>query len=469
MHPPKKRPKQALFFLCYNVFVMRRVFFIVLIFSFLIINSGWPGLIADASVNCLTLTPNSSQSDKDYCKKELAKIEAELAELVAKQKEQQKQSGTLQGDVNYLASQINALKSKIKARELAIAQIKVSINEKASRIETLSEKIEKQHESIAQLIRNTNDFDNQNLVHLVLSGESLSQFYSDLESYSAIKEAVKDSVDEIKGIRVLTEQEKKALEEKRNAEADARYELENARTKVAQSEAEKKKLLSISKQQEATYRQLAAQKKEVADKIRAALFPLRDSKAIPFGQALEFAEAASKKTGVRPAFVLAILTQESALGANVGTCNRPTDPPEKHWTKIMKPERDIAPFQRITTALGISPEGVPLSCPWGSGWGGAMGPAQFIPSTWEMYATKIKNALGISGPANPWEPRHAFMASSIYLGELGASAGTFTAERTAALKYYAGGNWAKPANAFYGDGVMQKATKIQADIDLLYD
>ena len=110
---------------------------------------------------------------------------------------------------------------------------------------------------------------------------------------------------------------------------------------------------------------------------------------------------------------------------------------------------------------------MPVSCPWQGGWGGAMGPAQFIPSTWELYATKVAAALGISGMPNPWDPQHAFMASSTYLGALGANKGGYTAERTAALKYYAGSNWNKKANAFYGDGVMKKATSIQADIDLL--
>ncbi len=56
------------------------------------------------------------------------------------------------------------------------------------------------------------------------------------------------------------------------------------------------------------------------------------------------------------------------------------------------------------------------------------------------------------------------MASGIYLSELGAGGGTYTTERTAALKYYAGGNWAAPANAFYGDGVMAKAKSIQENM-----
>ncbi|MEK7190608.1 MAG: lytic murein transglycosylase [Patescibacteria group bacterium] len=442
----------------------RTIVFILLFFVFGLFFSAPK---ARADYDCLTLTISSSQADKDYCRSELSQIEAQLTDLLNKQKEQQKQTGTLKGDVAYLTSQINALKTKIKARALVIAQLKVDIKEKANTIESLSEKIDREHESLAQLLRNTNEFDEENIVHLILSDDSISNFYSDLESYASIKQAVKASVDIIRGVKVENEVAKKDLEKKQNAETDAKVELENAQKKVAQSEAEKKKLLAISKEKEQEYQKLAAEKKARADKIRNALFQLRDTKAIPFGTALEYAKEAQAKTGVRPAFLLAIITQETNLGANIGTCNRPEDPPSKNWKAVMKPDRDQGPFERITSALGLNPYSMPVSCPWNGGWGGAMGPSQFIPSTWELYATKVASALGISGMPNPWEPRHAFFASAIYLGELGADNGGYTAERTAALKYYAGSGWKLKKNAFYGDGVMKKAISIQTDIDLL--
>lgn len=425
--------------------------------------------------NCLNLTPSSSQADKDYCKKELAQIEAELNELLAKQKQQQQHTGTLKGDIDYLNSQINALKSKIKARSLAIAQLKVSINEKSTKIISLEEKIKKQHESIAQLIRNTNDFDNENIIHLVLADGTLSDFYSDLESYASIKEAVKRSVNEIRGIKSETEAERLDLEDKQNKETNAKVELENAQSKVAKSEAEKKVLLSVSKQKEAEYQKLAAEKKAVADRIRAALFPLRDSQAIPFGTALMYAENAQKKTGVRPAFVLAILQQESNMGANVGSCvitNLKTGETKgvnsgTIFPNGIHPTRDLPLLQDIVTSLGRNPLTTRVSCPLASGgYGGAMGPTQFIPSTWNAYKSRIATTVGAK-IADPWNPEHAIFASSIYLGDLGAGSKTYTAERTAALKYYAGGNWYKASSAFYGDSVMAKAKAIQANIDLL--
>ena len=86
-------------------------FFIVILIYISFVSFGTH--IANADFDCLTLSISSSQTDKDYCKDELSQIEAQLIELLNKQKEQQKQTGTLKGDVNFLTSQINALKTKI--------------------------------------------------------------------------------------------------------------------------------------------------------------------------------------------------------------------------------------------------------------------------------------------------------------------------------------------------------------------
>jgi membrane-bound lytic murein transglycosylase B len=195
------------------------------------------------------------------------------------------------------------------------------------------------------------------------------------------------------------------------------------------------------------------------------LFALRDTAAIPFGKALEYANEATAKTGVRPAFLLAVLTQESNLGENVGTCNRPSDPPAKKWRVIMKPARDHQPFLRITSALGLDPDNLPLSCPWQGSYGGAMGPAQFIPSTWELFQPRIAAALDKAVP-NPWEPRDAFMAAAIYLSDLGAASQSYSAERNAACRYYSGRacGVGKPANTFYGNEVMAEAENIQLNL-----
>ena len=173
---------------------------------------------ASAVVDCSVSGNIITQADKDFCYNELTQTEAQLADLLNQQKEQQKRTGTLKGDITYLTTQINALKTKIKARSLAIAQLKISITSKVNKIETLSEKIKKEHQSLAQLLRNTNEIDNENMVHLIFSNSSVSDFYSDFYTYASIKQSIKTSVEQINGIKTQTEAEKKDLEKKQNAE-----------------------------------------------------------------------------------------------------------------------------------------------------------------------------------------------------------------------------------------------------------
>jgi membrane-bound lytic murein transglycosylase B len=129
----------------------------------------------------------------------------------------------------------------------------------------------------------------------------------------------------------------------------------------------------------------------------------------------------------------------------------------------MNPTRDVPVFQTITATLGFDPTHTLVSCPQSIGWGGAMGPAQFIPSTWQLLETRIASALGQSVTAiSPWNPEDAFTASALYLSDLGARVGSYTSERTAACKYYSGQACGIVSGATtYATQVLAKANDIQ--------
>ena len=97
-----------------------------------------------------------------------------------------------------------------------------------------------------------------------------------------------------------------------------------------------------------------------------------------------------------------------------------------------------------------------------------MGPSQFIPSTWQLYESKLRTALSVSTP-NPWDAHHAIMATALYLKDLGAAGGTYTAERNAACRYYSGRSCDNrtPVNTPYGESVIKKAETFQDNIDFL--
>jgi len=185
---------------------------------------------------------------------------------------------------------------------------------------------------------------------------------------------------------------------------------------------------------------------------------------------------------------LAVLTQESNLGKNVGTCNRLGDPANKSWREIMPGpihyanyvkngkscsgadtpcsyRDDQTAFQSITKEFGMNPDITPVSCPMTDsqgnriGFGGAMGPAQFIPTTWLGYKSKVSAITGKT--ANPWDIRDAFLAAAIKLK--GDGGGAISGEWTAAMKYFSGST--NKAYRFYGDNVVKMAKEYQQDID----
>lgn len=414
-----------------------------------------------------------SDAERAELEAELKKLEAEIKVQESKLNTQKNESASISRDISILQSRISAARSRIKQKDLEIKNINNEISKKSRTIAQLNEEIKEKTESLEELLRKTNEMDYNSFTHAVLSQASLSDFYNDIDNFSSIKKTVRESVEEIRGIKEETEGVKKELEVKHVQEIDAKKVIESEKSKIEVDENAKNQLLSISKTKEAEYAAVLAQRKAEAAKIRDALFQLRGAGPIPFGEAYDYAKEASQKTGVRPAYILAILKQESNLGSNVGTCNRPGD--ARTWRDIMPgPDDnswrdDHAAFLRITSRLGISPDGQPLSCPLGSGgWGGAMGPSQFIPTTWESYDSRIESALGVS-VADPWNPRHAITATALYVMDLGAGAKTFTAEREAACKYYSGRGCFAPGvvNMFYGNAVMAHATAIQKDIDVL--
>lgn len=394
-----------------------------------------------------------------------AQLERELAELENQISAQQKilddrkqQSVSLERDIAILNADINKAKLSIKARNLSIEKLSDEIKQKERVIGVLSAKLDRERESLSQLVRKTNEIDDYSLVEFALTNKTISDFFADADSFKTIKNSLHTSLGVVQETRDDTKEEKETLEGKREEQVELLKIQELEKKKIERQEAEKKQILQQSRGLEKEYQKILTQKQQSASEIRRQLFELRGSDPIPFEVAYNYAKDVEKKIGVRAAFLLGIITTESNLGKNVGTGN---------WRTDMHPTRDAPIFEKIAAKLGANPDTLPVSKkPW-YGWGGAMGPAQFIPSTWVLYEEKVSEITG-SSPANPWNPRDAFTASGLLLRDNGAAKGGRANERLAALRYLAGWvNATKPAYAFYGNEVMDWADKYQRQIDIL--
>lgn len=439
-------------------------------------------LFATACAGGLAVITAQLAQAQDLTPQERAALQAQYDELQkeisAQQqiiKETQAKKNTLQGDVSLLNAKIRAAQAQIDAKNILIRQLAAQIAKKNVVIGQLSDRIERGKEALASILRQEDQLDTTSIIAVALSNEDLSSFFADLDAFFFIKSDLQELFAEIRDARTQTEKEKAELAERQNQTADAKYEVETQKRKITSDKTEKQQLLTITANQEAEYKKILAERQAKAAAIRAALFPLRDAAAISFGVALQYAQQAQQNTGVDPALILAILTQESNLGANVGQCylkDNATGMGIRKSTgasiKVMAPTRDVPSFLALALELGFDPHDQVVSCPNSDGaFGGAMGPSQFIPSTWAGLATRIAKASGVA-VANPWDPRHAIMAMSLFLGDLGASAGGYTAEYNAAARYYAGWNGPNTRSGrTYASQVMAKVASIRSNIDFL--
>lgn len=419
---------------------------------------------------------------REQLEADLANLEAQIKALTDSITQTKNQGASLKNDIAVLAKKIEKSKLKIKAHNTAITKLNQNISEKNRTIDVLNKKMDREKDSLAQIMRKTKYMEQYSLLDFGLQSESLSTFFSDVDSFATLNRALDQSFKDIRATKGELEEVKEELEEAKDEETQKKLAQESEKKNVETNQKQKNTLLTITKNQEAEYKKVLAAREKEAAQIRARLFDLRDTVAISFGQAYDYALAASRTTGVRPALILAILMQESSLGINVGACNLRDYATgggvsiKTGDTKMrtMSPSRDVPPFLTLMSKLGRDPQKTPVSC-WiamysggqPSGWGGAMGPSQFIPSTWVLFESRIKSATN-STLADPWNPYHAITATAMYLSDLGAVSGNEVSERNAACKYYSGRSCSSSsAGAGYGNAVMKKLYAMQLDIDKL--
>jgi hypothetical protein len=422
-----------------------------------------------------------------------ARIEAQLKvveqQMILQQnlvdgKKQERQS--LERDLTIIDGEVKKAQLGIQARALAISSLTQQIGDKEELIIILDGRLNKQRVSLGELIRQTETVDDFSLVEVMLSNKNFSEFFTDVESFKAVKQSLNDSLNALSEIKGDNEVQKLSLEEKQIAEAKLKQLQELEKKQIEVKEKQKGQILKVTKGEEKAYQELLVSQQKTASQLRNALFQLLGgSGAIPFPEAVSLAKFAGQQTGVSPALILGILEQESNFGNHIGSC---LVGDIRAGKSVMHPERDAPVFMAIATILGFDAATQKVSCPIlradGSriGWGGAMGPLQFIPSTWAIYggiinsgngyvysksSDAIRSLTGGTIASNPFNKQDAFMASALLLRDNGAS-GTYSADRLAALRYYAGwGGAARAENQFYGDQVMERKARLDAEIKTL--
>ncbi len=407
----------------------------------------------------------------DFYEGRITEIGKDINETGAKKK-------TLENKIYTLNKKIKNLNYQIYKSNLIINDLGLQIESTKTSIVKTSTKIEESKNKLANILRNINEEDQKPAIEILFSEDDLSAFFDNLMALERLDNESKKLLENIKFLKINLEAQQHSLNEDKLGVEETVQIQKSQKKESSKTKKDQEYYLGITKEE---YQKQLKEKESIqkkATEIRTRLFKLVGvaKGGIEFGEAVKIAKYVENLTGIRPAFLLAIIAQESMrygkFGGNVGQCylkNLLTGEgviinSGKKISKVMKPSRDIGPFQTITKELGRNPYSTPVSCPMSFGYGGAMGPAQFIPSTWILYKDKLASILG--RPCDPWNIQDSFVAAGLYLSESGAATQTRKGEWRAAMIYFAGST-TKSAYYWYANQVLDRADQFQEDIDAL--
>ncbi|OHA46364.1 MAG: hypothetical protein A3A80_03305 [Candidatus Terrybacteria bacterium RIFCSPLOWO2_01_FULL_44_24] len=427
-------------------------------------NQKWLGgiLVFFAMLTPLFFTQGSQDSltvsqIKQTLDESLDAIEAEMDQINKNLGNLKTQQATLAREIKVFDANIRKVELQIRRTDLSIADNEQGITEKEKQIAEVEVKLTLARQNLKKILLTIDYNDNESPIEIILGADNFSEVFGKIQDIQLVEADVQRRIDEIAEIKSTLAKEKDVLEVKKEELVSLRTLSSIEKRELEAKRQQRAMLLAETKGKEKNFNAQLIRAVQDAAIIRQQIFALEGTNvSMPFEAALLLAKKTSAYGNIRPAFLLAVLQKESHWGASVGTGN---------WRDDMNP-KDWPAFIKITQELGLDPDTTPVSKAPDYGWGGAMGPAQFLPRTWLAWRDKVAALTG-HNPPSPWNIEDAFTASALKLAAAGADQQTRDAEWKAAMIYFAGSNWQNPAFSFYADDIMVLADDLQEKINLI--
>jgi len=386
---------------------------------------------------------DAKSSDIENLEQQIAQFEGEISERRGRQR-------TLANDIAILDARIKKAQLEIKRLTLLIERLAADIAYRKGAIAEAERVIAEKKAIIAHQLAVLDEQGRMPQLALYVANSRFSDFLSTLQALELLENRVHAALVIVKEQKTVLEDEKSQLEAQHRETEELKTLQTVQREQLAKQQGEKRTLLAATKGEEKKFQELVKLSKANIEKLKNEIYYLQRI-GVTAQQAATLGVLVANRIGIRPAFLIAILEIESRLGANVGKGTYLVD---------MHP-RDHEAFLQITRELELNPDTTPVSKKPSYGWGGAMGPAQFLPTTWLGYRDRVMSFTG-RATANPWNIEDAFFAAAIKLHRDGASSKTTSGELAAAKTYIGGSPYcSKSICNYYANLAIDKAADIE--------
>lgn len=410
-----------------------------------------PTPAAASEVNSALEELAKNQADISAKKEEIEALDKKIQELKGRRDTTAAEATIIAGQVERLQGQLQKAQLELKQTELTIHVVRKEKQDTETAIEQIHEEVAASREELRVLVRELYTKEQQSFLHILFDTGSLADALAQRGAYKRLQERQSELLEELRGRQKALAEEQAALAQQQTDLGELQEVLEAQKVELRAQESEQKQFLQSKKQQQVQYEAKLVEAKQARLEIEQDIFTLKNSGIkLSLTEATDMARYAGKLTGVRPALLLGVLKVETNLGTNLGSGKYPDD---------MQPSSREA-FLRVTKKLGLDPAQAPISARPRSyqGWGGAMGPGQFMPLTWEQIESRVGQLMNKPTP-NPYELTDAFVATALFLADRGAT--NPAQEYEAVNRYLAGPNWQR--FTWYGDRVLAVAKEYEKE------
>lgn len=399
----------------------------------------------EEAVSKLTETQQSIKSKED----EIAELNRKISELRGQRDDTAAEAELISQQLKKLTQELAKAELELERTQLNIKSVKAESQTTAEKIEQLEQDIQTKRQHLRSNLRALHEKEQESFIEILFRSASLSEALAARAGMEKVQIQVVATATELQAVVRDLKQQQAQLEQQQADLNQLSSILSAQQSEIAERRAAQNKFLAAKRDEQATFENLIADARQAREEIERDVFELKGSGVkLSLTAATDIAKLASKLTGVRAAVLMAVLKVESNLGNNLGGGKFPDD---------MHPA-SREPFLRITAKLGLDPHTSPISARPRSfqGWGGAMGPAQVMPQTWEGIEGRVSSLLG-KAAANPYELTDAFVATAVFLADRGAA--NPAGEYKAVGQYIAGPNW--ELFPWYSDRVFEVAKEYE--------
>lgn len=229
---------------------------------------GYPRLVSADAASDIQSKIDANKSQIAALEADIAAFQKQLDQLGAKKSTLQSTISSLSISQQQLSTQIKVTQSKISSANLQIQQLTLSIGDKEASIASDQAAISKQLQAMTET-------DAVPLVASILSSESLSEAWSATDQAIQFNKALSNNINDLRQVRTeLAQNRDQVTQVKKNLVA-LQNDLTVQKRSVDANKVAQQQLLSQTKNQEANYQRLIAQKQAAEKAFESELVDLQ--------------------------------------------------------------------------------------------------------------------------------------------------------------------------------------------------